>query len=400
MPVPRLPLEVVHLILGHLRQLCAGYPEQLRENGTSAALVCREWRSGGTAVAWDTVAAFSDEVDAVVDHLVQYPSLAVNVKVIALQGDRGLNVVPDRVSGLSAARLFAACPNFRHLDITTCHGGLTAALRSAPATLVTINAWLSTLDSPVDTFLRAITRFNNLRTLAIDLIFSGHRASPSTIPPPCAKIPLRHLDLSLTNMRNDTMHVETLLSSIDPATTRYVHVTYDSPFPSLLPWMSQCPNLSIAVLSISRPCFTSALQQLVATLPSLSHISNFSLFLLCDLSAPDLARRLLNNPSPLPLSAFLDSPLTLPTHLALEGFFFRDRPPLERSLEELKEGRSGRVVGTLICWVLESEEAGAVPVRTFFLNTRQADGTTRWFGFREDVLKSQLPPFRGHYAGQ
>ncbi|GAA6036123.1 hypothetical protein JCM8097_006627 [Rhodosporidiobolus ruineniae] len=247
MPIPPLPLEIVGLIIDEVR-LGLENDEERWSNCRNLALVCREWRSLGTAAYWHTVGLESPDEGLQVDrHLKRYPHLASLVRMLELRGEDGSRYSlpppsggpPDYGPSEGVYTVIRRCLSLREL---ACTAGAPAA--EAFAAFPTSSASL----------LYDLYRLTSVSVLCLHIPFHLEPLdlnAPSDLtadfpPPPAVLLPLRHLEI--VPHRRAWAHPTSfftshLLRATNPATLRALCISLFPTSADLVRQLSSFPDL-------------------------------------------------------------------------------------------------------------------------------------------------------------
>ncbi|GAA5824645.1 hypothetical protein JCM5353_000788 [Sporobolomyces roseus] len=314
MPIPSLPIELVGEIVSHLRASPQGDTKEAIESGQALSMVCRRWTPIGQALRWRDLRIDIAFVPSLLAHFDVHPHLPRFVTSFKqLDSSDGRSGSSDLVSpnalgeeGFDAlSKLLESLQELRALDLHPVQPTFERVFQAAAtlphllsAQLVTTKAltWSSKIDSIFVQGFPSLRQFGlNAAEITVEAVVD-HRP---------AKRPLKRFEdlrLSWTSSNSSNL-VETILSTVDPATLRSCSIVNRSEHTFLAYWISKCSSLQALLVAGNQLFLTSTFPTLLSNLPEAGSLIFLSISVL------EVEE---SHPSPIPLvTLFASAPSSL-----------------------------------------------------------------------------------------
>ncbi|GAA5920356.1 hypothetical protein JCM6882_004540, partial [Rhodosporidiobolus microsporus] len=337
MPVPPLGLDIVRLIVDELQEMlpCTG---SRNESGLAVALVCKDWKDMGLALAWESVIfSLEPKEKRSLERLMASPTRRQHIKRIylvdtfeqELQAVRIFVVSPEMLS--VALEIVASCEHLSSLILKVlgdnCKHVSETILEAVPRSLEHLFFGCSQYSKfdPAG-FIRLLAGFPALQRFEAMLLVES---TEGTAPPPSdailtACLPFRTLELEVpshASLRhsgpNDFLRgLETALdsSALDEC---IVSLSPDQIF--FFEFLSTCPNLTaLVVRAASAGELSVLLPQLVPTMQSFSSVQSLQF----KLGTGEIMEETAGLPCPVEVQTFLAALPSSVKAVLLGGLYF------------------------------------------------------------------------------
>ena len=270
MPIPSLPLEIIHEIAFQLRT-----PQQHDTHGAIAAgralsLVCRRWYSIGQALCWKDLKISIASVPSLLAHFDLYAHLARLLTTLAQSATKSLTEVgTDRQGFDMLPRLLNTLQELRLLDLKYVHSTFQAVFQAA-ADL----PHLGVLKLSVAHELRwnkhlasiFIAGFRSLKQFEFVPLVIPIAEDEDTLAPALRNLKSLHtLSFSWWNGRSFDF-AQSILWTVDPTVLRRVKLAGVPACASAYEWLAKCPNLFHLRIAIIDDCLDSNFPTLLLNL--------------------------------------------------------------------------------------------------------------------------------------
>jgi len=284
MPIPSLPLEIIHEIASHFRSRNDSETRKAVRAGQVISLVCSLWSQIGQTLRWKTIVIKIDALPSLAQHLDLHPHLR---RCIVVLKQKKVSVEEDEQDIDASFRLLAqlvpTLPELLSLDVRALTFGHLLPVLQAASRRPRLEQLCVTIDRPV-VWTNELTEafadgFASLLSLELRVAnISVPQGFNERIIPRQAKFKLEGLRFGWSSERFDTpMLAQSLLSSFDSTTLRKCTLERSSADPALFSWLTTCPNLEIVNLKIVPQETSDSLQGLVSCLPQMNSIRELTI---------------------------------------------------------------------------------------------------------------------------
>jgi hypothetical protein len=131
MPIPFLPLELVHEIVSQIKEEELTPAETCTKYGSAVSLVCKSWKPIGQDLRWKKLEVIAAQIPSLVEHLGRYPRFASLVHEFQLSSSKNLTAdSDDQPSDALLGDLAALISSFSNLRVISIRGKLGRHLSS------------------------------------------------------------------------------------------------------------------------------------------------------------------------------------------------------------------------------------------------------------------------------